>query len=248
VKLNKLKDHTQKIHVATSTSALVHQYHNAVKLAMLQLVIAQLITHVKSVKLNSSNLVVAKLGLVNATLLKSLNDVSKEVKSTKSMNTSGKTQPKDVRVANVKKNSSTVKSRPSLDVMLDKLVMNFLKPHQLVSSGDTRATKNSHNASPSVTSHGDVVPEESGLVTETSKVVMKLVALNAQAVAHSIFQSVDQLKILSKNFTLQIQKRKNVNVFNTTANVIQNFVVNQANARKVLPLFTAWMRTTVVKF
>jgi hypothetical protein len=31
VKLNKLKDHTQKIHVVTNTNALAHQFHNAVK-------------------------------------------------------------------------------------------------------------------------------------------------------------------------------------------------------------------------
>jgi hypothetical protein len=178
---------------------------------------------------------------------KSLNDASKEAKFTKSMSTTGRTQVKNARGANVKKNSLTVKLKPFLDAMLDKLAKNFQKLHQLVSFEGTKPTTASHNASPSETSHGNVVPDESGLVTGASKDALTLAVLNAQVADNQKSQNVDQLKILSKNLLL-IQKTKSANVSNTNVFATLNFVTNQANAIKVSPLFTAWMLITVAKF
>jgi hypothetical protein len=207
VKLNKLKDHTQKTHAVTSTNAPAHQYHNVAKLVTPQLVPAQPITLAKSAKLNSSKTDVAKPGPANATLLKSLNDALKEVKSTKSTNTSGKTHLKDARGANVKKSSLTVKLKPFLDVMLDKRVKNFLKLHQLVFLTDTAATIKCHNVLFTETSHGNVVPDESGLAIKKLRDVVKLALShqNAHLVHELHSQNADQPKILSKSFTFQTQ-------------------------------------------
>jgi hypothetical protein len=139
-------------------------------------------------------MVVAKPGNVNATSSKSLIDVSKDLKSTKLMNTTGK-PPKNANDANVKKNWLMVKSRLSPDVMPNKLAKNSLKFHQLVSLNDTQLTKKCHNALSSETSHGNVVPEESGLVTNKLKVVKTLASFHHNAHHAKLFklQNVDQI-------------------------------------------------------
>jgi hypothetical protein len=133
VKSNKSKDHTQKTHVATNTNVLAHQFHNVAKSAMLQFANLQKTTHAKFAKLNSFKTVAAKPGNVNVKSSKSLNDVSKDPKSTKSMTTTGRTHPKNANDVNVKKNWLTVKSRLSPDAIHEQLVKNSPKFHQLVS-------------------------------------------------------------------------------------------------------------------
>jgi hypothetical protein len=88
-----------------------------------------------------------------------------------------------------------VKSRLFPDVTLNKLVKNSPKFHQLVSLNDTQLTKKCHNALSSETSHGNVVPEESGLVTNKLKVVKTLASFHHNAHHAKLFklQNVDQI-------------------------------------------------------
>jgi hypothetical protein len=213
---------------------------------MLQLANLHLITHAKFAKLNSFKMVVAKPGNVNATSLKSLTDVSKDLKFTKSMNTTGK-PPKNANDANVKKNWLMVKSRLFLDVMLNKPVKNSLKFHQLVSLNDTHLTKNFQNASSTETSHGNVVLDEFGLVTETLKVVITLAVLNALLVHELLTHFADQTKIKFKN-SFQIQLMKIVHhALNFLVNVTPNFATSQVLAKKISLQFTVWTLITVAK-
>jgi hypothetical protein len=98
------------------------------------------------------------------------------------------------------------------------------------------------------TSHGNAVPDESGLVTETLKVANMLVALNAHHVKLLKLQLADQPKILSKNLSKTQPLIKNVSVLNSNLNVTLNSVTNQVLAKKALKPSTVWTMTTVVKF
>jgi hypothetical protein len=98
------------------------------------------------------------------------------------------------------------------------------------------------------TSHGNAVPDESGLVTETLKVANMLVALNAHHVKLLKLQLADQPKILSKNLSkTQPLITKNVSVLNSNVNVTLNSVTNQVLAKKALKPSTVWTMTTVAK-
>jgi hypothetical protein len=192
-------------------------------------------------------MVVVKPGNVNVISLKLLIDVLKEVKFTKSTNTTGKL-PKNANDANVKKNWSLVKSRLFPDVMLNKLVKNSPKFHQLVLPTDTHLTTNFHNALFTETSHGNVVPDESGLVTKRLKVVKMLAVLNAPLVHELLIHFADQMKTKFKN-SIQIQSMKNVHhVLNFLANVTLNSAMNLLLAKKITLQFTVLMKINVAKF
>jgi hypothetical protein len=213
---------------------------------MLQLANLHLTTHAKFAKLNSLLMVVAKPGNVNATSLKLLTDVSKDLKSTKLMNTTGK-PPKNANDANVKKNWLMVKSRLFPDVTPNKLAKNSLKFHQLVSLNDTQLTKNFQNALFTETSHGNVVLDEFGLVTETLKVAKTLAVLNVLLVHELLTQVADQTKIKFKNsFHIQLMKIVH-HALNFLVNVTLNFVTNQVLVKKTLLQFTVWTVITVAK-